>query len=68
MHHTNTRTVLSVVSEMQTLLPICMERYVSAFSTHIQTAYRTRTFTTSPYRASVPYFLAKIVAYCTVLT
>ena len=43
-----------------------MNRTVPYFSSIFE-AYRTRTNTKKAYRTSVPYFLAKIEVYCTVL-
>ena len=40
MHRTETSAVRSVVSELQTLLHNLLARYVSTFSTTIQTAYQ----------------------------
>ena len=63
-----------VRSELAYYVPRSLNRIVPAYHTSVQflkrtvPAYRTRTITKKAYRSSVPYFLAKIEAYRTVLT
>ena len=55
-------------------VPRTLNRTVPAYRTSVQflkrtvPTYRTRTVTKKAYRTNVPYFFAKIEAYCTVLT
>ena len=70
MHRSNTSTVRSVVSELQTPLRnvlACMVCLVRTSNSVLK--YRTCTFTQNAYRTttSVPYFLAKIEACYIVL-
>ena len=61
-------------SEFAYYVPRTLSRTVPAYRTSVQflkrtvPTYRTRTITKKAYRTSVPYFLAKIVAYRPVLT
>ena len=64
MHHTNTSTLRSVVSESQTLLRNILARY-GTFSTHIQTAYQ-RTVPVPSQQGRTVLF-TKTEAYLTVL-
>ena len=64
----------TVRSEFAYYVPRTLNRAVPAYRTSVQflkhtvPTYRTRTITKKAYRTSVPYFLAKIEAYLTVLT
>ena len=64
----------TVRSEFAYYVPLTLNRTVPAYRTSFQflkrtkPTYRTRTISKNAYRTSVPYFLAKIVAYRTVLT
>ena len=64
----------TVRSEFAYYVPRTFNRTVPAYRTSVQflkrtiPTYRTRTITKKAYRTSVPYFLAKIEAYHTVLT
>ena len=64
----------TVRSEFAYYVPRTLKRTVPAYCTSVQLlkrtvpTYHTRTTTKKAYRTSVPYFLAKIEAYCTVPT
>ena len=64
----------TVRSEFACYVPSTLNRTAPAYRTLVQflkrtvPTYRTRTITKNAYRTSVPYFLAKIEAYHTVLT
>ena len=62
-----------VRSELAYYVPYTLNRTVPAYRTSVQflkrtvPKYRTRTITKKAYRTSVPYFLAKIEAYRSLL-
>ena len=64
----------TVRPEFAYYVPRTFNRTVPAYRTSVQflkrtvPTYRTRTITKKAYRSTVPYFLAKIEAYLTVLT
>ena len=64
----------TVRPEFAYYVPRILNRTVPAYRTSVQflkrtvPTYRNRTITNKAYRTSVPYFLAKIEAYRTVLT